>query len=148
MASRKERRRPGSPVLRDSLTRDTAYGLPKAGPQRFRMGCEVLLLRRKGEHPKTRSHDPKALAAQIKCWWKEFRPRRAHGDDGRCCRAQCCQLRGEIREEGQGKAHLLTVAAAVVETVQAPPAVVFLQALQCQMPTAVRLTESCLFKRA
>lgn len=38
---------------------------------------------------------------------------------------------------------LRTVAAAVVETVQAPPAVVFLQALQCQMPTAVRLTASC-----
>lgn len=36
----------------------------------------------------------------------------------------------------------------MVETVQAPPAVVFLQALQCQMPTAVRLTESCLFKGA
>lgn len=39
-------------------------------------------------------------------------------------------------------AHLRTVAAAVVETVQAPPAVVFLHALQCQIPTAVRLTES------
>ena len=39
-------------------------------------------------------------------------------------------------------AYLRTVAAAVVETVQAPPAVVFLQALQCQIPTAVRLTES------
>lgn len=35
-----------------------------------------------------------------------------------------------------------TVAAAVVETVHAPPAVVFLHALQCQIPTAVRLTES------
>lgn len=42
-----------------------------------------------------------------------------------------------------GVTHLRTVAAAVVETVHAPPAVVFLQALQCQMPTAVRLTESC-----
>ena len=40
------------------------------------------------------------------------------------------------------KTNLRTVAAAVVETVQAPPAVVFLQALQCQIPTAVRLTES------
>lgn len=38
---------------------------------------------------------------------------------------------------------LRTVAAAVVDTVQAPPAVVFLQALQYQIPTAVRFTESC-----
>ena len=45
-------------------------------------------------------------------------------------------------EEGENSAHLRTVAAAVVETVQAPPAVVFLHALQCQIPTAVRLTES------
>jgi hypothetical protein len=39
--------------------------------------------------------------------------------------------------------HLRTVAAAVVDTVHAPPAIVFLQELQCQMPTAVRFTESC-----
>ena len=38
--------------------------------------------------------------------------------------------------------HLRTVAAAVVETVHAPPAIVFLQALQCQIPTAVLFTES------
>lgn len=38
--------------------------------------------------------------------------------------------------------YLRTVAAAVVETVQAPPATVFLQALQFQMPTACRFTES------
>ena len=38
--------------------------------------------------------------------------------------------------------HLRTVAAAVVETVHAPPATVFLQALHSQIPTAVRLTES------
>jgi hypothetical protein len=52
-----------------------------------------------------------------------------------------------LTRERRGKerrTHLLTVAAAVVETVQAPPAVVFLHALQCQIPTAVRLTESCL----
>jgi len=35
------------------------------------------------------------------------------------------------------------VAAAVVDTVHAPPAIVFLHDLQCQMPTAVRFTESC-----
>lgn len=47
-------------------------------------------------------------------------------------------------QAGRGsETNLRTVAAAVVETVQAPPAVVFLQALQCQIPTAVRLTESC-----
>jgi len=34
------------------------------------------------------------------------------------------------------------VAAVVVETDQAPPAIVFLQAEQCQIPTAVLLTES------
>ena len=34
------------------------------------------------------------------------------------------------------------MAAAVVETVHAPPAIVFLQALQCQIPTAVLFTES------
>jgi len=39
-------------------------------------------------------------------------------------------------------AHLRTVAAAVVETVHAPPAMTFLQALHFQIPTAVRLTES------
>lgn len=37
---------------------------------------------------------------------------------------------------------LRTVAAAVVVTVQAPPAMTFLHELQFQMPTAVRLTES------
>jgi hypothetical protein len=43
--------------------------------------------------------------------------------------------------------HLRTVAAAVVDTVHAPPAIVFLHALQFQMPTAERFTlsyaESC-----
>jgi hypothetical protein len=38
--------------------------------------------------------------------------------------------------------HLRTVAAAVVDTVHAPPAITFLHELQFQMPTAVRLTES------
>lgn len=38
--------------------------------------------------------------------------------------------------------HLLTAVAAGVATVHAPPAVVFLQPLQCQMPTAVLLTVS------
>lgn len=47
-----------------------------------------------------------------------------------------------LRLEFGWETYLRTVAAAVVETVQAPPAVVFLQALQCQIPTAVRLTES------
>lgn len=41
-----------------------------------------------------------------------------------------------------GAAHLRTVAAAVVETVQAPPAMTFLHALQPQMPTADRFTVS------
>jgi hypothetical protein len=36
----------------------------------------------------------------------------------------------------------LTVAAAVVPTVHAPPAIVFLHPLQCQIPTAVLFTES------
>jgi hypothetical protein len=40
------------------------------------------------------------------------------------------------------KTYLRTVAAVVVETVQAPPAIVFLHAEQCQIPTAVLLTES------
>jgi hypothetical protein len=42
----------------------------------------------------------------------------------------------------QVKRYLRTVAAVVVETDQAPPAIVFLQAEQCQIPTAVLLTES------
>lgn len=37
---------------------------------------------------------------------------------------------------------LRTVAAAVVDTVQAPPAMTFLHARHFQMPTAVRFTES------
>jgi len=37
---------------------------------------------------------------------------------------------------------LRTVAAAVVETVHAPPAITFLHEWQFQMPTAVRFTES------
>jgi hypothetical protein len=41
------------------------------------------------------------------------------------------------------KTYLRTVAAAVVETVQAPPAMTFLHAEQFQMPTAERLTLSC-----
>ena len=45
------------------------------------------------------------------------------------------------REFGR-PAYLRTVAAAVVDTVQAPPAMVFLQALHDQIPTAVLLTES------
>ena len=39
------------------------------------------------------------------------------------------------------------MAAVVVETDQAPPAIVFLHAEQCQIPTAVLLTESCSFLR-
>ena len=42
----------------------------------------------------------------------------------------------------QVKRYLGPVAAVVVETDQAPPAVVFLHAEQCQIPTAVLLTES------
>lgn len=38
--------------------------------------------------------------------------------------------------------HLRTVAAAVVETVHAPPAMTFLQDEQFQIPTADRLTVS------
>ena len=38
--------------------------------------------------------------------------------------------------------HLRTVAAAVVETVHAPPAMTFLHELHFQMPTATRFTES------
>ena len=43
------------------------------------------------------------------------------------------------------KTYLRTVAAVVVETDQAPPAIVFLHAEQCQIPTAVLLTESYSF---
>ena len=39
--------------------------------------------------------------------------------------------------------HLRTVAAAVVETVHAPPAITFLHELHFQIPTAWRFTESC-----
>ena len=39
--------------------------------------------------------------------------------------------------------HLRTVAAAVVDTVQAPPAITFLHDPHFQMPTAWRFTESC-----
>jgi hypothetical protein len=38
--------------------------------------------------------------------------------------------------------YLRTVAAAVVDTVHAPPAITFLHEPQFQMPTAVRFTES------
>lgn len=62
---------------------------------------------------------------------------RHNGTRGRGARAKSSR-----DGEGENSAHLRTVAAAVVETVQAPPAVVFLHALQCQIPTAVRLTES------
>lgn len=76
-----------------------------------------------------------------------LRPRRARGDDGQCYTRAASTTHPSAKErEGEKEAsetHLRTVAAAVVETVHAPPAVVFLQALQCQMPTAVRLTESC-----
>ena len=44
----------------------------------------------------------------------------------------------------QVKRYLRTVAAVVVETDHAPPAIVFLHAEQCQIPTAVLLTESYL----
>lgn len=43
------------------------------------------------------------------------------------------------------KTYLRTVAAVVVETDQAPPAIVFLHDEQCQIPTAVLLTESYSF---
>lgn len=78
-----------------------------------------------------------------------IRPQRVHGDDGRYCAStqpqtgQHSEQGRARRNEGERGTDLRTVAAAVVETVQAPPAVVFLQALQCQIPTAVRLTESC-----
>lgn len=73
-----------------------------------------------------------------------------------CTRRDQISASWRIIKDGLQNAHLRTVAAAVVETVQAPPAVVFLQALQCQIPTAVRLTESyerirrpmCLCQRA
>jgi len=42
---------------------------------------------------------------------------------------------------------LRTVAAAVVETVHAPPAMTFLHAEQFQMPTARRFTLSCIHKK-
>ena len=45
---------------------------------------------------------------------------------------------------GHGGSHLRTVAAAVVERVHAPPAMVFLHELHFQMPTAWRFTESCI----
>ena len=42
----------------------------------------------------------------------------------------------------QNKTNLRTVAAAVVDTVHAPPAITFLHERHSQIPTAVRLTES------
>jgi hypothetical protein len=45
-------------------------------------------------------------------------------------------------DEGRRDAYLRTVAAAVVDTVHAPPAMTFLHALQFQIPTAVLFTES------
>ncbi len=47
-----------------------------------------------------------------------------------------------LSEDSKNPTHLRTVAAAVVVTVHAPPAIVFLHALQCQIPTAVLFTES------
>src|SRR5271169_4792374 len=44
--------------------------------------------------------------------------------------------------KSNSQTYLRTVAAAVVVTDHAPPAIVFLHARQCQMPTAVLLTES------
>ena len=45
-------------------------------------------------------------------------------------------------EKENAPTYLRTVAAAVVDTVQAPPAMVFLHALHDQIPTAVLFTES------
>jgi hypothetical protein len=64
-------------------------------------------------------------------------PLSAHADD------EPCYVTFRTASFEQDMAHLRTVAAAVVATVQAPPAIVFLHERQCQMPTAVRLTESC-----
>ena len=48
----------------------------------------------------------------------------------------------ETGSQGPMRTHLRTVAAAVVVSVQAPPAVVLRHALQYHMPTALRFTES------
>jgi len=48
------------------------------------------------------------------------------------------------RKSNTQDTYLRTVAAAVVDTVQAPPAMIFLHALHFQIPTAVLFTESCI----
>jgi hypothetical protein len=50
-----------------------------------------------------------------------------------------------VENPTRSKTYLRTVTAVVVETDQAPPAMVFLHAEQCQIPTAVLLTESYSF---
>ena len=52
------------------------------------------------------------------------------------------QIKFNVEIQHAVNTHLRTVAAVVVETDQAPPAIVFLHAEQCQIPTAVLLTES------
>ena len=52
------------------------------------------------------------------------------------------QKEGARQRGVESPTHLLTVAAAEVVTVHAPPAITFLQALHSQIPTAVRFTES------
>lgn len=51
----------------------------------------------------------------------------------------------KITKNSPKTAHLRTVAADVVETVHAPPAITFLHEEQFQIPTAVRFTVSCKF---
>lgn len=46
-------------------------------------------------------------------------------------------------QDATSPTHLRTVAAAVVDTVHAPPAMIFLHDKHPQIPTALRLTESC-----
>jgi hypothetical protein len=57
-----------------------------------------------------------------------------------CTQVVSDRASGWRREEG---AHLRTVAAAVVDTVHAPPAMTLRHAPQFQMPTAERFTLSC-----
>jgi hypothetical protein len=71
---------------------------------------------------------------------EESMPLSARATDEPCCENQ---LGAAYYQEVECAAYLRTVAAAVVETVQAPPAITFLHARHFQIPTAVLLTESC-----
>jgi hypothetical protein len=66
-----------------------------------------------------------------------IRPRPFLADDGLCCKSRAVSI-PLPRLNHYTLPHLRTVTAAVVLTVQAPPAITFLHALHSQIPTFVR----------